>query len=75
MLLWGRKEGGREDADDRSQCQTGRLIKREEGWCMGMGAGVRGRERERDSLKHQVIPVCRAVSIGPAYCLHQHQCV
>ena len=25
-----------------------------------------------ESLKHQAIPVCGAVSIGPAYCLHQH---
>ena len=38
MLLWGRRDGerqgGREDVDDRSQCQTGRLIRRKEGWCM-----------------------------------------
>ena len=38
-------EGGSEDADDRRQCQIGRLIRRKEGWCMGLGAG--GSERER----------------------------
>ena len=72
MLLRGRKKGGREDADDRSQCQIGRLIRRKEGWCMGAGvskSGERDKEREGESsLKHQAIPVCSTVSIGPGYC-------
>ena len=38
------KEGGREDGDARSQIS--RLIERKEGWCMGVGAGVRERKRE-----------------------------
>ena len=37
--------GVREDVDDRNQCQIGRLIRRKEGWCMGVGPGVRERER------------------------------
>ena len=42
------KEGGgrREDVDDRSQCQIGGLIRRNDGWCVGVGAGVRERKRE-----------------------------
>ena len=44
----GERRGGREDVDDRSQCQIGRLIKRKEGWCMGTGVSKSGeRERER----------------------------
>jgi len=36
----GERWGGREYASDRSQCQTGRLIRKKEGWCIGVGAGV-----------------------------------
>ena len=45
----GRERGGEgEDADDRSQCQTGRLIRRKEGWCMGTQVSERERKRERE---------------------------
>ena len=44
-VLWlGRTEGGREDADDRSKCKIGWLIRGMEGWCMGVWAGVSERE-------------------------------
>ena len=39
-------------------------VDKEEGGVVHGGGG--------ESLKHQVIPVCGAVSIRPAYCLHQH---
>ena len=43
------KQEGREDADDRSLGQTGRLIRRKEGWCMGTGVSKTGeREKERE---------------------------
>ena len=51
MLLWERREGerwgGREDADDRSQGQIGRQIRRKEGWYMGVGIS-KSREKERE---------------------------
>jgi len=39
VLLWARREGGREDVDDRSQCQIGRLIRRKVGGAWGWGRG------------------------------------
>ena len=52
MLWQGRREGGREDADDGSKCKIGWLIRGMEGWCMGVWAGVSEREY---SLQHQMI--------------------
>ena len=46
----GKEGGGREDADDRNQCQIGRLIRRKEGWCIsgGGGGGLCRHETERE---------------------------
>ena len=43
----GERWGGREDVDDRSQGQIGRLIRRKEGWYMGVGIS-KSREREKE---------------------------
>ena len=62
-------EGGRERGGEGERMwiteADARLIRMKEGWCMGVGPGVS--EREREKLKNQVIPVCSAVSIRPAY--------
>ena len=47
----GERWGGREGIDhrsqrQRSQCQIGKLIWREEGWCMGVGARVSETQKE-----------------------------
>ena len=41
MAKEGERRGTREEADDRSKWQTGRLIRRKEGWGMEVGGGMR----------------------------------
>ena len=56
MAKEGERRGTREEADDRSKWQTGRLIRRKERRWVEVGAGMSA--RERDSIKLQAIPVC-----------------
>ena len=70
----GARRRGREDVDDRRECQIGWFVRRKEGWCVGVWAGETHRETHRDrqtdrenGLKCQVIPICSTVNAGLAH--------
>ena len=67
----GERQGGREDADNRSQGQTGRLIRRKEGWGMGVGVSKRERERERERVV-RVLCVHAGVCVCVCVCVRVH---